>query len=250
MILLDASKDPVSIDDVVLEHIDKQTVISPDVAELVDTLWEEEIKQARQRGKILYDSMVYQFVSHETTAAGSLKIVVASLQYSLRYAAKKSLDIASKVGPLGAMFTHILIKTQDDQYLFGKKSSNYVTDLNTCFIGGVFEGSTGLKEHVLGESLEELSIGEHEIGALSVLGIYQNEIGNVGVVIMGNTRLSAREIQDRLQSVNKETNLNELSAIIPVSSEETTNFIQSNLTRYSDVAELLERYNSNKGESG
>lgn len=212
---------------------------TPSTRAKIDSLWDKELEDATLEGKQLFDAPVYSLVSHsESMDHDILTLRVGKLPFKTRFIAKKHPDIGESLGNLHALFTHILLRTDDDFYVFGEKSTHFVTDLTTCFIGGAFDYGTTLTHHAYKEIGEELGIKRSNISQLSVIGIYQNLIGNTGIILEGYISMNSNTLKSHFSRWLDTQDTPELSAVTLIPKSELYEFMKTKLSNYPDVRSI------------
>lgn len=229
-----------SIDKVHLVSAPTENNPPQEIQSKINSLWETESTLAEQQGKQLFDSPVFTFKSLIISEdSNELQLAVSSVSYKVRYIAKKYPVISRGVGKIHALFTHILLSTTDGFYIFGNKSNNYVTDLSICFIGGTLNNIDSLAAHAYEELDEELGLSRSDVAYLHLAGIYENSIGNTGLVINGTIAMSSDEIKVHFDNWHKNQSLPELGSIIIIPASDLSAFLNKEFSAYPDVHILM-----------
>lgn len=228
---------PVSLERVEIHPVKTDLTDEATVAE-IDELWQQALARARQHHTILFDSKVWSLDS-VTVDEASVVLQVGVVLYRVRMIAKRHPHIMAKLGPQKALFTHIFLQSNDDRYVFLRRSKHYESDGNVAFIGGSFTAGQGVVEHIAEEVSEEIGICYEQLASPSLLGIYENEFGNCGVVVYARLNMASQELHDYFETWVQTIDRPEAKAITCVASAELEIFFDQHMQRYRSALNLL-----------
>lgn len=234
---------PVDVHAVTLNLRTAPSSIEQSLQDDIDQAWEQELIAAKQTHKQLFDSPVLSFLNYSESQSDNttyITLEATPIPFRNRFIAKKYPEIGKAAGNMKAMFTHALLRTSDNHYIFGKKSDHFVTDLAYTFIGGAFSQEESLSAHIYQELQEELCLTVKDTERAEVIGMYQNKIGNIGIVLHFNLVLNAEEVRQRFDHLQTSQKKPELSSIEFVDASALPDYLHAHFSNYPDVTLLIQ----------
>lgn len=212
--------------------------ISHDTQKQINTLWQLELDKAIQEGKVLFDSSIWSF-QDIVQKDSRLILRLGKVPYSVRYIAKQYPQVATKLGKQKAAFTHIFLKLSDDNYIFLRRSNHFTTDLKISFVGGAFTAEQSLIEHTSEELREEVGLAYKDLKKPKLLGVYENEFGNCGIVVSAELHIDKNTMSKHFTTWMRSISKPEATDLLFVHQSEMKNFFSKKMIRYIDALTLL-----------
>lgn len=238
MILFKLSS-PISLSSVNIHPVSELVnKISDDTQKQIDNLWKIELDKARCEGKILFDSSVWSF--HDALQKDDKLILqLGKVPYSVRHIAKENPQIATKIGKQKATFTHIFLKLNDGNYVFLQRSNHFATDLKVSFVGGSFTAGQSLIDHVSEEMQEEVGLEYEQLEKTKILGIYENEFGNCGIVIYAELSMDKENLNEHFNTWVRSIDKPEATGLMFVHKLKMKDLFDKEMVRYVDALNLI-----------
>lgn len=205
--LLDGS---FSANDIELAHATgSYRQVSNDLHKQIDTIWDQTVKEAEQKGLKLWDSISYRLVSCKTEGKKAL-LTVDTISYKDNLALT-SLLIDGKLDDSYAtnlMYCNLLIKTSDGKYLFGCGGERHTWHEDVKCAGGSYckdelelATSQALFLQILNELEEEMGIRKETVENLKLRTIFRTTRGLTAFVFTAHTSISSEEARELFDSV-------------------------------------------------
>lgn len=212
--------------------------ISHGTQKQINTLWQLELDKAIQEGKVLFDSSIWSF-QDIVQKDSRLILRLGKVPYSVRYIAKQYPQIATKIGKQKAVFTHIFLKLSDNNYVFLQRSNYFVTDLKVSFVGGAFTAEQSLIAHISEELREETGLTYEDLIRPRLLGVYENEFGNCGIVASAEIPMNKSTMSEHFATWIRSVSKPEATDLLFVHQSEMKKFFSKKMIRYIDALTLL-----------
>lgn len=212
--------------------------ISDDTQKQIDNLWNIELDKAKHEGKILFDSSVWSF-HNALQKDDKLILQLGKVSYSVRHIAKQHPQIATKIGKQKATFTHVFLKLSDDNYVFLQRSNHFATDLKVSFVGGSFTTGQSLIDHISEELQEEVGLKYESLSKSKLLGVYENEFGNCGIVVFAELSMDKEAMNEHFNTWVRSIDKPEATGLIFVHKSGMKDFFGKEMVRYTDALNLL-----------
>jgi len=155
----------------------------------VSQKWEEMLKEAKSKGKLIYNGESYR-LNNLTETNCKLHFEVSKFRYSTRRPIREFPEELEKLGEdyySRGLAIGGFIKTTDDLYIFGKRSGKTMETNSEDFIGGIVDEvdlKTGEDIFKLNkrEIFEELNITSAEIADIYLVGVVSTGVANVVII--------------------------------------------------------------------
>lgn len=165
-------------------------------------VWKLKETEAHNANGRIWDGIYYRVTNVADMANSksiSLKLGTVPYRYVTTAYSLKDSFTQHKLAPLHHLSTAAMLRTRDDEYLFGKRSLNGTIDL----IGGgaqpdelVIRSGIDLERNVLREIHEEAGLQSFHIESVQGLGIVQSITTNVVLVFLVQINLSTAEAKE------------------------------------------------------
>jgi len=176
--------------------------IDPTIERKAKLRWQEILKEAKAKGKKIWDQPVYRLERFEVDL-GKCVLEFSTIPFSLRTALMSYSDEISNKGteyfPM-ATYSSTFVETKNGDLVYCEKSGRYMVNRKYTYIGGVFNRSEGNNEKVdlfresLKEVIEELDINRSDIRLFRLLGAFKSETQNVGFVFYCKLNLTSNKL--------------------------------------------------------
>ncbi len=195
----------------------------------MDRVWNERLRAAKDRGIKLWDAESYRIANvDEVEHTGTLvfKLGLVSYRYPATFQELQKIFIENNLKPIYHFSNGAMLRTNDGAYLFGKRSTNGVTDI---FGGAVQPGEVAvcsgadIEANILKEVEEEAGLDLHNMDSNYCIGILQSITSNVLTISHMQLNVSVEEVQ----KIFKNRKDDEMSELIVVPESDIEPFLKA-----------------------
>ena len=203
--------------------------------------WDILLEESKKSGKLLWDEPNYRLEDYYIKK-NILHLELSEIPFSKRYALRYLPNLItenSKLAPY-ALVVQALITTNDNYYIFGKKSKKYHTDLKYTLIGGIYSPIKGKQTEPLSalsnEISEELGVGHEMISDSKFIGVYESTNYNYYILYKIELNKSKQELNVIFNNGNND---GELEKIFAIRKNKLKDFIKTEIPSCAGIVELL-----------
>jgi 8-oxo-dGTP pyrophosphatase MutT (NUDIX family) len=191
------------LEDIQTDILDDEWVPTPDYDERVKEAWNLKLTEAQEKDMVIWDGTYYRVTNitelENTSDSIVLRLGTVPYRYIGTLSKLKEHYLASGFPSLNHLSTAAIIHTNDDYYMFGKRTNDGTIDL----IGGgvqkdeveVTSGSD-LTKNLYKEIEEESGIKKSDIKEMNGIGILFSITSNTLIIGHIEVNLSKQEVEE------------------------------------------------------
>ncbi len=191
--------------------------IDPNRENQLNTLWAEKEKNAKEKGKLIYNGLSYRLNSLKAEN-GKLFLDFGIFDFKTRECLPETPGFYETTEEYWRKGCHTIatVKTSDDRYLMVELSGKSMNKNTIEFLGGIMETEPPIKLgkdifHSLYKELEEEAfITESDIADSNLKMVYINWNTNVGFYFEILLKLTSEQLQERFNEQTKEIDIKSL----------------------------------------
>ena len=195
-------------EDMVVSVGPSNLVILDEVAEDIEQIWSEKLKEAKEKGLNLYNGKSYRLNSFDYTD-GKIVLGLGVMDFKTRYGLRFALSNVSFDESMyrNGCFVGGSVRTSDGNYLMVKLSGKSMNNNTYDFLGGMMELEVPMSDayvfDVMYEELkEEAGIEREEVSEMVLRGVYRDIYTNVGFYMTIQLSLSTKEVLERFSGIS------------------------------------------------
>lgn len=227
-------KSPYELAGVIVSVSESEWTPSASYDVLVRDAWQERIREAASEAHPIWDGQFYRVTNIGDVRGGSppprLCLGTIFYRYIATFRALHEHHAREGLEPLYHLSTAGLIRTNDGQFVFGKRSRNGAIDL----IGGGVQSDelaitcgADIEVNLRKEILEELGVRSEQIESVKGKGILLSTTSNVLIIAAVDLALSLNEVAAQFADRSDD----EMSDLVAVDEDDLSAFL-SNMTDY------------------
>lgn len=206
-----------SSEDLITSVSESNRKIDPTIENQLDILWQEKEKNAKEKGKLIYNGLSYRLNSLKAES-GKLFLDFGIFDFKTRECLPETQNYYETTEEYWRKGCHTLatVKTSDEKYLMVELSGKSMNKNPTDFLGGIMETEPAIKsgsdifESLYKELEEEAFITEADIAGSVLKMVYINGNTNVGFYFEISLKITSDQIQERFDSKAKEIDIKSL----------------------------------------
>jgi hypothetical protein len=188
--------------------------VDPELESQVASTWAKILKEAEKSGQLAYENEYTYRLNGFTFDKGNLELEIAQIPFSIRYALTKlprTFELREDYWPKG-LFVASIVKTSDDFFVFGSKSSknlssNALKVKKIDPIGGmldeqVLDVNLYLDKMLKNELLEEAGINPKFIEEVRCIGLLISRSSNIGIINYTRINVTKNELNESFKQLN------------------------------------------------
>lgn len=218
------------LENIQTDILNDEWISTPDYDRKVTQAWSQKLTEAHEKGMVIWDGMFYRVTNipelEKATDLIVLKLGTVPYRYIGTLLNLKEDFSTSGLQPLNHLSTAAIIRTNDDYYLFGKRTSDGSIDL----IGGGVQqdeievtSGTDLAKNLYKEIEEESGIKRSAIKDMRGIGILFSITSNTLIIGHVEVNLSKKEVEE----IFKHRGDDEMAEAVFIPQSHITEFLSS-----------------------
>lgn len=217
--------------------------INRQVESTLNSIWQKLYADAVEAGKVVYDGDNFRLDSYNIEQ-DKLNLKISPLKFSTLVSLRENLDELKKLGeeyyPKNLSIGGF-IKTTDNKYIFGQKSTKIMSMSSADFIGGMLDGlrsidSEGLFIKHEEEVFEETGVSSQHFVESYIVGMILGHKAGVSIITSTLLDLSSMEVQSIFDKYNQE----EISKLVFIDQKDLKSYLESFEGYKKESAKLIE----------